>query len=845
MQSMLQPGFVPTSPSKANSILGYADSPKKLAQRAHGARDAEFDAMVKAEMAQMEAMFSAGMPVDDDHGVKPVGPNSSLFDAPHESSALSARGHNPDVNQRSQDYDMYSASLSAEQNMAQRELAALNTARAQDGTKPVSFDHLPGPTRHVRQQAEVTPRIPADPAMDTFSIGGTLSPGDQRRHAMNKQAEYAQQLERDKASITIAQPRKLLRRPSAQLEGDDGMNPFIHHQRENRAAARPPSSVVPSNAELSPTRTEKSEMRIAYQEAEQASYQQRQAKSGLVFSEERGPRATSKVSRLELERQYGEELRREMERKDREKNVSRALQEGFPIKVLPENHPSLQGRHSPVDPFFSLGENGMISALGTGERNLALNARRSEQQAYADQITADQQTKVRTAAEANVRARRMEQVQGSPSGVTGIGQRSSAPDAKRESQRHYQDQLQRDSQATPIVRDRILLRNRRHAGDDDSQYDSYQTARSEQGDWQEKRAMQEAYYNQLKTDGSIASVEERSMVDYERDAAEHQHKHRDRYAQQMMLTNNPTADYSAASAGYQVDQSFASVDPRADEMQRRAAAGSAAAYARQLRGEADRTREFAEAQQEAGLGAGPKLPNPEELSDHRNKQFAYAKKLQEDSQTAKMVMALPADRVTMLKKDDGLGEANRAPSRKVAEYHARQNAFKTLEEIEKSGGSLGDLQQGSPYKTRERSDGALDFERGYNSTGYGANRGPNPRQQPYVNEDDQRIRNDQLRKQHEYARALDQAAAMKPIEPSRESWVRADRNGNGLPNDEGIRVFYPMPFPGTLAGSSPQKSNMPMNAVHLGHGFPNDESFQRFEQDQPQPRVQHEFARGF
>jgi hypothetical protein len=843
---MLQPGFVPTSPSKANSILGHAESPKKLAQRAqlaHGVRDAEFDAMVKAEMAQMEAMFSAGMAVDDDHGVKPVGPNSSLFDAPHESSALSARGHNH-VNQRSQDYDMYSASLSAEQNMGQRELAALAATRAHDGNKPISFDHLVGPTRHVRHQAEVTPRNPADPAMDTFSIGGTLSPGDQRRHAMTKQAEYAKQLERDKASITIAQPRKLLRRPSAQLAGDDGTDPFIHHKNENRAA-RPPSSVVPSNAELSPTRTEKSQMRIAYQEAEQASYQQRQAKSGLVFSEERGPSATSKVSRQEQERQYGEELRREMERKEREKNMLRAPQEGIPIKALPENHPSLQGRHSPVDPFFSLGENGMISALGAGERNPALSARRLEQQAYANQITVDQQAKVRAAAEANVRARRMEQVQGSPSGVMGIGQRSSAPDAKRDSQRHYQDQLQRDAQATPIVRDRILLRNRRHAEDDDSQYNSYQTARSEQGDWQEKRAMQEAYYNQLKSDGSIASVEERSMGDYERDAVEHQHKHRDRYAQQMMLTNNPTADFSAASAGYQDDQSFASVDPRVDEMQRRAAAGSAAAYARQLRDEADRTREFAEAQHEAGLGAGPKLPNPEELSDHRNKQFAYAKKLQEDSLTAKMVMAQPVDRVTMPKKDDGLGEANRAPSRKVAEYHARQNAFKALEEIEKRGGSLGDLQQGSPYKTRERCDGAEDFERGYNSTGYGANRGPNPRQQPYINEDDKRIRNDQLRKQQEYARALDQASTMKPIESSRESWVRTDRNGNGLPNDEGIRVFYPKPFPGTLAGASPQKSNIPMNAVHLGHGFPNDESFRRFEQDQPQPRVQQEFARGF
>ncbi len=219
--------------------------------------------------------------------------------------------------------------------------------------------------------------------------------------------------------------------------------------------------------------------------------------------------------------------------------------------------------------------------------------------------------------------------------------------------------------------------------------------------------------------------------------------------------------------------------------------------------------------------------------------MAYAKRLQEDSHNAKIIMAVPTEHVPIKKKDDGLDAEIRAPSRKVQEYHARQEAYKQLLHDD-AHGSLGDLQQGSPYKTRERLDGNAEYERGQQATGYGANKGPNPRQQPYINEDDIRIRQEQKRKQVEYARALEEAKTMKPIEPSRESWVRHDNRRTGLPNEESIRQYYPTPFPGTLTGSSPQK--VPMNAVHLGHGFQHDDNFQ---QHQPQPRVQQEFSRGF
>ena len=167
----------------------------------------------------------------------------------------------------------------------------------------------------------------------------------------------------------------------------------------------------------------------------------------------------------------------------------------------------------------------------------------------------------------------------------------------------------------------------------------------------------------------------------------------------------------------------------------------------------------------------------------------YAKQLADDARNAQLVMAMPIERSTLIKPEKELSGEVRHSSNKVQEYHAKQTALKKLEEDQWKA-SLGDLQMGSPFKTQARLDGGHELNRGVRATGYGANRGPNPVQKPYVNEDELYARAARKKSQMDYQKALQETAQLRPIEQSRESWVNEDRTQNGLPGSDSIRAAY-------------------------------------------------------
>lgn len=831
-------------------------------QSGHRSGDPEFDLMVQQEMAKMEAQFAAsGGTIDAYDPGSRGGPSASLFGMPQDTGSIG--GTIGDLrameDQRMHEYDAYRANLGV--SAGQREIAQLKAAQEQaaDGLKPVDFSNLPSPMRHTRQgrQAATVSALPGGEAegqlLDTFTIGGTLSPGDERRKILSRQQEYMQALDRDKTQGEISSSRVPLRHPNRLGDDaeDDGSNPFAHYTasrgRLSRQSTQQAGGMGLQASEPEAPRNVKSLERKAHQERARQEQEMLQATSGMVFSEQSKDGDHSRGH----SRQYGDELRQQMalkaEERQREKEFYAAPSEStaLPVKHLPQNHSALQSRHSPVDPHFSLGEAGLISNLGAGAASSGDDAqlRRGDQDMYAAKIRSDEERKLRALAEQNVRNRYQDLGQASSSGIMGIGATSGSPVGKHERAREYQEQLRRDAAAVPIARERILLRQRQHVHDDEANYATYQTAQSETGSWQDKRSMQEAFSEQLGFDSSVRSVEDRSVDDYERDALRIQHQHRERYARDVMKpSSNTTLDYYNANEGDVPSEEYTYVDPREQQQNARLAAGSATAYAQQLKEQAAEARAAAEEAKQRGLAMGPSLPAPAQLAEKRAQQTAYARKLKEDSETAAVMMNLPTERVTMPKKDDGLGEAPRAPSRKVQEYHARMQAMQRLEE-ENAAGSLGDLQQGSPYKTAQRLDGEAELERGLRATGYGANRGPNPRQKPYVNEDDLYAKQQQKQRQQEYFRALEHSKTLKPIEPSRESWVRSDRTRNGLPNEEGIKRHYPPShFPGIVGGG-----NMPpMNAVHLGHGYQPDGQFHpQYTQQSPTPQAQADFARRF
>lgn len=540
----------------------------------------------------------------------------------------------------------------------------------------------------------------------------------------------------------------------------------------------------------------------------------------VIGSEHTSP---MRQQRMQKQRQIGDELRSQISRnesvrRDRNRDPREIPDDPFrPRSNTNANGGAIAARAQRLMEEeslsgLSLGSgSGLLSAFGESG-----DAERSRLQERTKMMTmSDMQMQAQEYARVQASARRMgsaqPQVSSTPTGNRGaiysdmvavavpnvgatpgaVGSLQMDVEKRRQAQRQYMMQLQQDSATKPIPVERVTLRKKSNLDEDDLTLSPNAYAASvEEGKLRKQKIdKQRFYHDQLLNDSTVQGVEGLAVQDYNREARQTQHQHRARYRQQMLNPQQQglTIDHSGGQ-----EYMTGGFDPQAVQELGYAFAGSSlpagmgAAYAKQLKEEAERLAAEAEAK---GKATGPHNWNEEIYQQRRQQQNMYAKQLADDARNAQLVMAMPIERSTLIKPEKELSGEVRHSSNKVQEYHAKQTALKKVEEDQWKA-SLGDLQMGSPFKTQARLDGGHELNRGVRATGYGANRGPNPVQKPYVNEDELYARAARKKSQMDYQKALQETAQLRPIEQSRESWVNEDRTQNGLPGSDSIRAAY-------------------------------------------------------
>ena len=532
--------------------------------------------------------------------------------------------------------------------------------------------------------------------------------------------------------------------------------------------------------------------------------------------------------RMQTQRQYGDELRNQITRnenirRDRNRDPREIPDDPF----RPKSNTNASGGGASAARAqrlmeeerlggLSLGSGaGLLSAFGdSGDAERSRLQERAKMMAMADmQMQAQAYAQAYAQAQVSARGQRsgQPQVASTPTGNRGamysdmaaaavpivgatpgaVGSLQMDAEKRRQAQRQYMMQLQQDSVSKPISSERVPLRKKSNLDEDDLTLSPNVYAASIEESRLRKQQVdqQRFYHDQLLNDSTVQGVEGLGVQDYDREARQTQHQHRARYRQQMLnpqqqgLTIDHSSGQEYMTGGY---------DPQAVQelgyefVGSSLPAGMGAAYAKQLKEEAERLAAEAEAK---GKATGPHNWNEEDYQQRRQQQNMYAKQLADDARNAQLVMAMPVDRSTLIKPERELSGEVRQSSSKVQEYHAKQAALRKLEEDQWKA-SLGDPQMGSPFKTQARLDGGNELNRGVRATGYGANIGPNPVQKPYVNEDELYARAARKKSQMDYQKALQETAKLQPIEQSRESWVNEDRTQNGLPGSDTIRAAY-------------------------------------------------------
>jgi hypothetical protein len=708
---------------------------------------------------------------------------------------------------------------------------------------------------------------PSPSAKEQFTIGADMNNEERRNEALQRQRDYAQQLENDRNTNANTDGEYVSlrrRRMSRQEKADELMtNPFrrtgeaisniqVKHDLAltgkigTEPTGVPSSSSVFGDGGMTFSEYDQGQNSHYQQKRQQQNYPEPEGLAAIGLNTSRSDR--NSPNRKIQQAEYGAALREEMQRRADIKQRGNEYDGYYNERVQDRETVYKPRAPSPADPFYSIGNEGIIANLGGNPSSKGVDQdaqsqhldKRAQQELYAMKIKQDQDQRLRAIAEANVKSRYAEVLAAQPTSIgtpangiapldmdidtSTVRSVGSEADERRYKQQQYYNQLEMDRQSIPIVRERVSLKKN---GDTEKNEMMDSPTRLSAEDLKEhKRREQMRYSDLLRRDGATSSVHERTQDDYARDALVMQHQHRMRYQKQMLNTADMESevDVSDQAAYNRLVKNSLPIHILEEQAQQYKQ------HADQLKEnlEKDYGKDYVAGNYKGkGLATGPTPMDPVELATRRQQQMAYAKQLAADNHHAKLVMAnVNNTRISLndtRKENPELIKDMRVPSKKVQEYRDMQKAMQQVED-NTINSSLGDLQQGSPYRTHRRKDGEAELPRGLMATGYGANRGPNPRQKPYINEDDLRIRAEQKAKQQEYFRALEESKKLKPIEDSRESWVKQRDGGNGLPNDDGIRTYYQhqsQPFPGTMTGASPIKA--PINAVHLGHGYDHED----------------------